>query len=72
MTDKFQKLYLRNIVVPISSIFKLDKEYSYIEKSIGDFPCGEELIKISNEIGFKKIQFKTLFFGQMCILLIQK
>tara|TARA_B100001079_G_scaffold262095_1_gene263897 strand:+ start:683 stop:1384 length:702 start_codon:yes stop_codon:yes gene_type:complete len=72
LTDKFQKLYLRNIVVPISSIFKLSKEYSYIEKSIEDFPCGEELIKISNKIGFKKIQFKTLFFGQMCILLIQK
>ena len=72
LTDKFQKLYLRNIVVPISSIFKLNKEYSYIEKSIEDFPCGEELIKISNKIGFKKIQFKTLFFGQMCILLVQK
>jgi len=72
LIDKFQKLYLRNIVVPISSIFKLSKEYSYIEKSIEDFPCGEELIKISNKIGFKKIQFKTLFFGQMCILVIQK
>tara|TARA_B100001115_G_scaffold35889_1_gene26482 strand:+ start:84 stop:785 length:702 start_codon:yes stop_codon:yes gene_type:complete len=72
LTNKFQKLYLRNIVVPISSIFRLSKEYSYIEKSIEDFPSGEELIKISNKIGFKKIQFKTLFFGQMCILLIQK
>ena len=72
MKDKFQKLYLRNIVVPISSIFKLDKEYSYIEESIKDFPCGEELIKISNKIGYKNIQFKTLLFGQMFILLIQK
>ena len=71
-TDKFQKFYLRHIVVPISSIFKLKKEYSYIEKSINDFPCGEELIEISNRIGFKKIQFKTIFFGQMCILLVQK
>ena len=72
LTDKFQKFYLRHIVVPISSIFKLKKEYSYIEKSINDFPCGEELIEISNRIGFKKIQFKTIFFGQMCILKIQK
>jgi len=72
LADKFQKFYLRHIVVPISSIFNLKKEYLYIEKSIADFPYGEELIKISNKIGFKKIQFKTLCFGQMCILIIQK
>ena len=72
LADKFQKFYLRNIVVPISSIFKLSKEYSYIEESIKDFPCGNELIDISKKIGFKKIQFKTIFFGQMCILLVQK
>ena len=69
---KFQKFYLRHVVVPISSIFKLNKEYSYIEKSIEDFPYGEELIKISKKIGFKKIIYKTLFFEQMCILIIQK
>tara|TARA_Y100000589_G_C26987913_1_gene561357 strand:- start:67 stop:768 length:702 start_codon:yes stop_codon:yes gene_type:complete len=72
LADKFQKFYLRYIVVPISSIFKLNKEYSYIEKSIEHFPCGEELINISNKIGFKEIQFKTIFFGQMCILVLQK
>ena len=32
--DIFQKIYLRLVVVPISKIFKLSKEYSYIEKSI--------------------------------------
>jgi len=72
LADKFQKFYLRHIVVPISHIFKLNKEYSYIEKSIEYFPRGEELIKISNKIGFRKIQFKTIFFGQMCILIMQK
>ena len=72
LADKFQKFYLRFIVVPISSIFRLNKEYSYIEKSIEDFPYGEELIRISSEIGFKKIKFKTIFFSQMCILQIQK
>ena len=72
LANNFQKFYLRHIVVPISSIFKLNKEYSYIEKSIEDFPYGDQLIRISEKIGFKKIQFKTIFFGQMCILLIQK
>ena len=72
LANKFQKFYLRFFVVPISFIFKLNKEYSYIERSIEDFPSGDELIKISNKIGFKVIQFKTIFFGQMCILVIQK
>ena len=72
LADKFQKFYLRHIVVPISYIFKLNKEYSYIEKSIEYFPNGNELIKISKKIGFRKIKFKTLFFDQMCILIIQK
>ena len=72
LANKFQKFYLRCIVVPISFIFKLNKEYSYIERSIEDFPSGDELIKISNKVGFKVIQFKTIFFGQMCILVIQK
>ncbi len=70
--DKFQKFYLRFIVVPISYIFKLNKEYSYIEKSIERFPYSEELIMISRRIGFKKIKFKTLFFGQMFIFLLEK
>ena len=70
--DKFQKFYLRFIVVPISYIFKLNKEYSYIEKSIEAFPLIEELIMISKRVGFKKIKFKTLFFGQMFIFLLEK
>ncbi len=72
LANNFQKFYLRHIVVPISSIFKLNTEYSYIEKSIEDFPYGDDLIKISEKIGFKKIEFRTIFFGQMCILLMQK
>jgi len=72
LSDKFQKFYLRFIVVPISYIFKLNKEYSYIEKSIEAFPFSEELIMISKRIGFKKIKFKTLFFGQMFIFLLEK
>ena len=38
IADLFQKIYLRFVVVPISKIFKLSKEYSYIEKSIKNFP----------------------------------
>ena len=68
----FQKLYLRFIVVPISGLFNLKAEYSYIEKSIKDFPKGPQLIYIAKKIGFKKVKYITLLGNQMGILLLQK
>ena len=68
----FQKLYLRFIVVPISALFNLKEEYSYIEKSINDFPKGEKLIFLAKKIGFKKVKYITLFGNQMGILLLKK
>ena len=68
----FQKLYLRFIVVPISGLFNLKAEYSYIEKSIKEFPKGPELIYIAKKIGFKKVKYLTVFGAQMGILLLKK
>jgi len=68
----FQKLYLRLIVVPISGLFNLKAEYSYIEKSIKEFPKGTELIYIAKKNGFKKVKYLTLFGEQMGILLLKK
>ena len=68
----FQKLYLRFIVVPISSLFNLKEEYSYIENSIKTFPRGEKLIYIAKKIGFKNVKYITLFWGQMGIFLLKK
>ena len=72
VADIFQKIYLRFIVVPISKIFKLSKEYSYIEKSIKNFPEGNKLISIAKELGFKKVEYKTIFCHQMGILILEK
>ena len=71
-SDLFQKLYLRFVVVPISKIFKLNKEYSYIEKSIKNFPEGSKLILIAKGVGFKKVEYRTIFFNQMGILILEK
>ena len=71
-SDLFQKLYLRFVVVPISKIFKLNKEYSYIEKSIKNFPEGSKLMLIAMGVGFKKAEYKTIFFNQMGILILEK
>ena len=68
----FQRIYLRKVVVPISKIFDFSKEYKYIEKSIKSFPSGNELTKIAREVGFKNIKYRTIFFGQMGILIVNK
>ena len=70
--DIFQKIYLRLIVVPISKAFQLSKEYSYIEKSIKHFPEGNKLISIAKDIGFKKVEYRTVFCNQMGILILEK
>ena len=72
IADLFQKIYLRVVVVPISKIFKLSKEYSYIEKSIKNFPKGNELMLIAKGVGFKKVEYRTIFFDQMGILILEK
>jgi len=70
--DIFQKIYLRLVVVPISKIFRLNKEYSYIEKSIKTFPEGKKLMQIAKEVGFKKVEYRTIFYNQMGILILKK
>ena len=53
-------------------IFRLSKEYSYIEKSIKNFPEGSKLMQIAKGLGFKKVEYKTIFFNQMGILILEK
>ncbi len=72
LSDIFQKIYLRLIVVTISRIFNLSPEYAYIEKSISNFPKKNELLKIAKDAGFKKVEYRTLFWGQMGILILTK
>ena len=67
----FQKIYLSFYVVPIASLFGLGKEYSYIKKSLVNFPSGEKQIHLALSAGFKKAKYKTLAMGQMGILLLE-
>ena len=66
----FQKIYLSLYVVPIASAFGLGREYSYIKKSLVNFPTGEEQIHLALSAGFKKAEYKILAKGQMGILLL--
>jgi len=72
LSNIFQKIYLRIIVVTISRLFNLGPEYAYIEKSIRNFPKKNELIKIAKEVGFKKAEYRTILGGQMGILILTK
>ena len=72
MADIFQKIYLRFVVVPVSIIFQLSKEYSYIEESIKSFPEGKTLMLIAKQVGFRKVEYRTVFFNQMGILILEK
>jgi len=72
LSNIFQKIYLRVVVVKISRLFNLSQEYAYIEKSIRNYPQKNELIKIAKEVGFEKAEYKTIFFGQMGILILIK
>ncbi|WP_269612344.1 bifunctional demethylmenaquinone methyltransferase/2-methoxy-6-polyprenyl-1,4-benzoquinol methylase UbiE [Prochlorococcus marinus] len=67
----FQKFYLSFYVVPIASLFGLGKEYSYIKKSLINFPSGEKQIHLALSAGFKKAKYQTLANGQMGILLLE-
>ena len=72
LSNIFQKIYLRLIVVTISRLFNLGPEYAYIERSIRNFPKKKELINIAMEVGFKKAEYRTILGGQMGILILAK
>jgi len=67
----FQKIYLSCYVVPIASMFGLGKEYSYIKKSLINFPSGSKQIHFALSAGFKKAEYQTLAMGQMGILILE-
>ena len=48
------------------------RDSSYLEKSIKNFPKGAELILIAKRVGFKKVEYRTIFFNQMGILILEK
>ncbi len=67
----FQKIYLSFFVVPISSLFGLGREYSYIQKSLKNFPTDSKQIDIALAAGFKRAEYRKIAIGQMGILLLE-
>ncbi len=66
----FQRIYLSLYVVPIASALGLGKQYSYIQKSLVNFPSGSMQINLALSAGFRKAEYHYLAMGQMGILLL--
>jgi len=68
---RFQKFYLRNIVVPIAAKFGLRDHYVYLEESLKLFPQGHEQESLAIKVGFLEAKHQALGFGQMGTLLLR-
>ncbi len=68
---KFQKLYLRRVVVPIAARFGLQSEYAYLEESLKAFPTPLQQEKLGYEAGFKGSIYRSIALGQMGVLLLK-
>ncbi len=71
LAERFQKLYLRKVVVPIASQFGLRDHYAYLEKSLKVFPDGKSQEKLAYQAGFTRASHRSLAGGQMGILLLR-
>ncbi|WP_320664059.1 bifunctional demethylmenaquinone methyltransferase/2-methoxy-6-polyprenyl-1,4-benzoquinol methylase UbiE [Prochlorococcus sp. MIT 1223] len=67
----FQKIYLRNIVVPIASMFGFREQYGYIENSIKRFPNGYNQIILAEKAGFSSAKYYPIALDQMGILILK-
>lgn len=60
----FYFFYLRKLLPKIGSFLSSHKQaYTYLNKSIEDFPCGDTLCKVLQTQGFDKVSYTPLTFG---------
>lgn len=60
----FHSLYLKNVLPFVGGIFSRNKEaYTYLQKTIDTFPCGEAFCQIMKEAGFFEVKAYPLTGG---------
>ncbi len=69
--SRFQKFYLRKIVVPIAAKFGLREQYVYLEESLKRFPMGHVQVDLAKEVGFSEAKHEFLAAGLMGALLLR-
>ena len=68
---RFQRFYLRRVVVPAASLAGLGGEYAYIERSLAQFPDGAAQVALARGAGFAEARHLPLAGGQMGLLLLR-
>lgn len=67
----FQRLYLRQLVVPAARAFGLPEHYAYLEASLRQFPTGPEQEALARSAGFRRVRHRPLAAGLMGLLELQ-
>jgi demethylmenaquinone methyltransferase/2-methoxy-6-polyprenyl-1,4-benzoquinol methylase len=65
---RFQRLYLRQVVVPAARSFGLEQHYAYLESSLARFPTAPELVELARLAGFGSVRHQPLAAGLMGLL----
>lgn len=65
---RFQRLYLRRLVVPTAERFGVSEHYAYLEASLDHFPTGREQERLAREAGFSQAHHRPLAGGLMGML----
>ena len=69
-TARFQRLYLRRLVVPLARQAGLEAQYAYLEDSLARFPTGPAQEALARQAGFSRVEHRPLAAGQMGLLLL--
>ncbi len=69
--DRFQKFYLRRVVVPVAEIAGLKTQYSYLEASLKHFLSGSDQVQLALALGFRKACYHDFAAGQMGVLFLE-
>jgi len=64
----FQRLYLRQVVVPAARSFGLEEHYAYLERSLARFPTAPEQLELARQAGFASVRHLPLAAGLMGLL----
>ncbi len=64
----FQKLYLRQVVVPAARAVGLADQYAYLEDSLARFPAAAEQERLARSAGFGSVRHRALAGGLMGLL----
>ncbi|MFN9548270.1 MAG: bifunctional demethylmenaquinone methyltransferase/2-methoxy-6-polyprenyl-1,4-benzoquinol methylase UbiE [Cyanobacteriota bacterium] len=63
--SRFQRGYLRRVVVPVEAAAGLEAQYAYLEESLRRFPSGPEQERLARDAGFALARHQPVALGLM-------